>query len=129
MPLDWLTAQLGLTRAGIDAIAGTSEVHDWRDYPVGFAERFRQFYAAHGSHDRHGHVHGANLGVRGDAYLAVGGFAPLPSGEDHALWNALRTAGRAHVASHLVPVTTSVRRVARAPAGFSGFLRAFDHAA
>jgi hypothetical protein len=28
--------------------------------------------------------------VRGDAYLAVGGFPPLPTGEDHALWNALR---------------------------------------
>ena len=33
----------------------------------------------------HGHVHGANMGFRGDAYLAAGGWYPLASGEDHDL--------------------------------------------
>jgi RNA polymerase sigma-70 factor (ECF subfamily) len=30
-------------------------------------------------------VHGANLGIRASAYLAAGGFPPLPTAEDHAL--------------------------------------------
>jgi hypothetical protein len=84
------------------------------------AERFRQFYVRGGEH--HPHVHGANLGVRADAYLAAGGFAAHPTGEDHALWRAL--ADRPRIATRRIPVVTSARRRARAPSGFAGFLTA-----
>jgi hypothetical protein len=67
-------------------------------------------------------VHGANLGVRADAYLEAGGFAGLATGEDHALWNALRQRGRRMVSKRAVKVTTSSRIRARARHGFAGFL-------
>ena len=123
VPPDWLVAQLQLARDGAEAVAGTIQVADWDGYPIGSGERFLQLYEPSGSGDGHDHVHGANLGVRADAYLAAGGFAPLITGEDHAMWRALRA--RPRVASRGLAVTTSARRRARAPDGFSSFLRAF----
>jgi glycosyltransferase involved in cell wall biosynthesis len=123
VPPGWVADQLALAADGAEAVAGSVEVRDWRGYPAGFSERFQQFYAPPGSEDSHGHVHGANLGVRGDAYLSVGGFASLPTGEDHALWNALHA--RPRVSSRKIAVTTSARRQARAPDGFSRFLARF----
>ena len=35
----------------------------------------------------HAHVHGANLGIRADAYLDVGGWSDASLAEDHCLWN------------------------------------------
>ncbi len=66
----------------------------------------------------HPHVHGANLGVRGDAYLAVGGFPPLAVSEDAALVGALALAGRTVLRTPSCPVVTSARRHPRAPGGF-----------
>lgn len=126
VPSSWLVDQLQMARDGAEAIAGSIAVTDWNGYPIGFGERFVQFYAPPGCGESHGHVHGANLGVRADAYLAVGGFAPLASGEDHALWNALHLAARRRMASRAIPVTTSARRTGRAPDGFSQFLRRLD---
>jgi hypothetical protein len=120
----WLTDQLRLAADGVEAIAGSIDVHDWSEQPPGWAERFRDLYEPAGSSDSHAHVHGANLGVRADAYLAAGGFEPLATGEDHALWNALRRARRRQVSSRRLTVVTSARRVARAPLGFSAFLAA-----
>ena len=122
VPPTWLTDQLRLAAEGAEAVAGSIEVHDWSDQPPGWAERFRAHYEPPGSTDTHDHVHGANLGVRADAYLAAGGFEPLATGEDHALWNALRRARRRQISSRRLAVVTSARRVARAPHGFSGFL-------
>lgn len=121
VPEDWLLEHVRCARAGAEAIAGTVRVSDWSEYPAGFGERFTTFYDELGTDEHHGHVHGANLGVRADAYLAAGGFAALATGEDHALWRALDA--RARVSSRHIAVTTSARREARAPAGFSGFLR------
>ena len=42
-----------------------------------------------------GHVHGANLGVRADAYLRAGGFPDRPEHEDVDLVAALTAVGRA----------------------------------
>lgn len=123
VPENWLAKQLALADAGADAFAGTIAVDDWSEHPPAVARAFLRFYFPPGAGDHHDHVHGANLGVRADAYLAVGGFAGLSTGEDHALWNALRGAGRRLVASRHPAVVTSARRSARAPAGFSGFLR------
>ena len=132
VPSHWLTDQLDLAASGAQAIAGTIHVADWHGYPDRFGARFVQYYARRGSQDDgsaddHPHVHGTNLGVRADAYLAVGGFAPLPSGEDHALWQALRAAAVPCVATRAIEVVTSARRHGRAPAGFSKFLRDLEY--
>lgn len=118
VPRDWLAKQLRFARAGAHAVAGTISVDDWSEHPPGLADRFARFYTRGGA--RHGHVHGANLGIRADAYLAAGGFAAVETGEDHALWKAL--AGRPRIATRRIPVVTSARRQGRAPAGFAGFL-------
>lgn len=117
VPSDWLVTQLALAARGAQAVAGTVVVDDWTEHPSGLAERFVRFYEANS------HVHGANLGVRADAYLAVGGFEALESGEDHALWHAL--ADRPRMTTREIPVITSARRRGRAPAGFADFLIAF----
>jgi hypothetical protein len=124
VPHAWLTEQLRLANAGAAAVAGSIQVGDWDGYPARVVERFLRFYEPPGSGDAHTHVHGANLGVRADAYLEVGGFEPIATGEDHALWTALQRAARPRVSSRRLAVQTSARRHARAPRGFSDFLAA-----
>lgn len=70
-----------------------------------------------------GHVHGANLGVRASAYVAVGGVLPLVVGEDVELVRRLREAGRPVVESEQQPVLTSARLDGRAPDGYAAHLR------
>ena len=71
-------------------------------------------------------MHGANLGLSAAAYRAVGGFPALSTGEDVALVEALAGSG-ARIAWLARPVVaTSARRSARAPHGFSSFLRALE---
>jgi cellulose synthase/poly-beta-1,6-N-acetylglucosamine synthase-like glycosyltransferase len=70
-----------------------------------------------------GHVHGANLGVRADAYEQVGGFLPLFVGEDVDLVSRLRAARYSIAASERHPVVTSGRLSARAPDGYATYLR------
>ncbi|MFT3695956.1 MAG: glycosyltransferase [Kofleriaceae bacterium] len=113
VPSNWLDVQLS---ANVDAFAGTVEVLDWGEHSPTVSRVFRSFY------ERTMHVHGANLGVRADAYVEVGGFPSVPTGEDHALWNAL--ASHRRVFSREAPVVTSARRCGRAPHGFAGFLTA-----
>jgi glycosyltransferase involved in cell wall biosynthesis len=121
VPPGWLRRQLEYANAGWDVVLGTVTVTDWEGHPphvpVAFAERY-----AFGSAP-HPHVHGANLGIRASAYLAVGGFRPLSTAEDHALLAAATEAGRSVVHAGDITVQTSGRRVARAPRGFSNLLR------
>lgn len=125
---DWLATQLAWRARGAEAVAGTVMVEGWHEQP----RRVRSLYAAHmaalGQGLGHPHVHGANLGVSGAAYGAAGGIPALARAEDHALWTALRRAGRRAVAVGDLPVTTSARREGRAPLGFSGLLRRLDAA-
>ena len=92
-------------------------------YPQAVREQFLQ-----GEHavDGHPHVHGANMGFSAVAYRQCGGFAPLATGEDVALIQAMHGAGM-QVARLASPrVMTSARRHARAPHGFSEFLRRLE---
>ena len=114
---DWLVAQLSL-RA--DAVCGCVEVSDWSEHAEGVRERYLARYV---DADGHRHVHGANLGVATAAYQAVGGFPPLVSGEDVALVDALMASGIRVAWSAAPRVRTSARRRARAPGGFSDYLR------
>lgn len=120
VPPDWLARQL---QCGANAFCGVVAVGDWLDYPQAVREQFLQ-----GEHavDGHPHVHGANMGFSAVAYRQCGGFAPLATGEDVALIHAMHGAGM-QVARLASPrVMTSARRHARAPHGFSDFLRRLE---
>jgi pentapeptide MXKDX repeat protein len=117
VPVDWLTHQVEQYRRGCEGWAGTVMVDDWSERPLALAASFAQRYQL----DRleRPHVHGANLGVRGDAYLRAGGHPAIPTGEDHGLWQALLAVGANVVHDLTCPVITSSRCQARAPLGFA----------
>lgn len=124
VPVNWLTSMVNEARLGAHVVLGTV-VPGPGMRPSARAE----WAGRHHLRDGHPHVHGANFGIRGDAYLALGGWQPLVTGEDADL------ARRAALTGHLrisriasIPVVTSVRRDARAPRGFSSYLRALDAA-
>lgn len=121
VPVGWLTTQLAFATAGWEAVAGVVDIA--RDDPI-LHERFGAVYPELLADGAHTHVHGANFGVRADAYAAVGGWPIVAStGEDHRLWEALRIAGHRRLATTEPRVTTSHRLSARAPGGFAARLR------
>ncbi|MEV0621959.1 glycosyltransferase family 2 protein [Nonomuraea sp. NPDC050404] len=126
VPPCWLSRQLRYAEAGWEAVVGTVTVTDWQDYPPHSRGRYLERYAAGRAGAWHSHVHGANLGLTAAAYLAVGGFAELPTGEDHALVAALESAGRRVLRTTAVSVVTSARRSPRAPGGFGHLLAGLD---
>ena len=117
VPPDWLHGQLALAESGVDLVVGTVEPGDGCE-----PARTAAWHARHVLAEHHGYVHGANLGVRADAYGEVGGFAPLPLHEDVALVAAVRALGRPWVATDTVRVRTSGRTVGRADGGFASYL-------
>ncbi|MDX6570669.1 MAG: hypothetical protein QOH15_3247 [Gaiellales bacterium] len=123
VPADWLARQVALADAGADAVAGTIAVDDWHEQPRGTRDVFLARYASELRPTAHDHVHGANLGVRGSTYEAVGGLADLPLAEDHALVDALEAHGARIMRPPALRVRTSGRRESRAPGGFSDYLR------
>jgi glycosyltransferase involved in cell wall biosynthesis len=88
VPRGWLADQLQLARRGIEAFAGTVSVDSFEEHGPQVAERFRASYMI-ASDGWHPHVHGANLGVRADRYVSVGGWSAQQTGEDHDLWDRL----------------------------------------
>ncbi len=122
---DWLERQIALARAGAAAVAGVVELMADDDADDLLRRRFADAYPinADGSHV---HVHAANLGVRADAYRAVGGWRGLATGEDHDLWDRLVAGGWPTRSVGDVVVATSGRRRGRAPAGFAADLVALD---
>lgn len=124
VPRTWLLDHLRLAQHGYTAVAGIVDVDCFAEHHAHVETRFRLTYQINedGSHP---HVHGANLGVRADAYLLAGGWNALATAEDHDLWGRLRTAGT-HLSDARLRVVTSGRRVGRAPLGFAGALAAHN---
>ena len=118
VPRHWLLAQVRMASEGRELVVGSVEPHPG-DLT---AEELALWRARHSSADGHEHVHGANLGFSWDAYESVGGFAPIPTHEDVELVGAMRRAAVSWIASGGIAVTTSGRRVARAPGGFAHYL-------
>ncbi|MGB0114120.1 MAG: glycosyltransferase [Ilumatobacteraceae bacterium] len=118
VPSTWLVEQVALADRGADGVAGIVDLDDSAD------ERLRRAFGrsyALGLDGTHHHVHGANLGVRADRYLQVGGWRAMQTGEDHDLWNRVRVVGDC-VSTTSVVVRTSGRLAGRAPAGFASDL-------
>ena len=118
VPPAWITSQLELADAGTDVVVGTvrpeldalspAQVAAWRATRV--------------PGEANGHVHGANLGVRADAYAAAGGFPAVVEHEDVDLVQRLRDVGARITASAAGEVLTSSRRDGRTPGGYAGYL-------
>lgn len=122
VPRTWLTRQLRYARHGWEGVVGTVRVADWAGHPPAVPALYNRRYRSW--RGRHPHVHGANLGFSAAAYLAAGGFRPLPTAEDHALVNDLQAAEVRLLRTTRIAVVTSARTRARAPRGFSCLLTA-----
>ncbi|GAA1995303.1 glycosyltransferase [Nakamurella flavida] len=119
VPATWLHTHLRHARAGDDLLLGMVRLHG-DDLS---AAAMRDFAARHPARDGHPHVHGANLGVRGDAYRAAGGFPDVAEHEDVLLSRAVRDGGGRVAAVAASPVLTSARLHGRLAGGMSGYLR------
>jgi hypothetical protein len=120
VPADWLTGMTAEAQQGTHLVLGTVLPE-----PGLLAAARAEWLRRHHLRDDHPHVHGANLGVRGDSYLQLGGWQLLETGEDVEL--AARAASSGHLRisrTASLPVTTSARPAGRAPRGFSSYLRA-----
>ncbi|OSC25145.1 glycosyl transferase [Mycobacterium vulneris] len=125
---DWLVHQLGV---GADMVLGVVRVTDWRQHNADVVDRYMRCYqadTAHG-HEDHEHIHGANMGFSARAYWRVGGFRPLPTGEDVDLVERFDAAGYCIHRDTELSVITSARTQARAPLGFAHHLRQLGRSA
>jgi len=120
VPVTWLSHQLDLRAAGADVVLGTVRP-DFADLTVAHAENW---LATHPRGHPAGNVHGANLGLRADLYVAAGKFADLDQHEDVELVRAARALGARVVATDENEVVTSGRFWGRTPGGYAAFVRA-----
>jgi len=119
VPLSWILTQVRIARRGFAGMIGTVRP----DFDDLTSNQIRVWQATHTPGRPNGHVHGANLGVRADAYLAVGGFLAQPAHEDVTLVDRLIARGFALLPSDECEVITSGRRQGRTPEGYAAYLR------
>lgn len=119
VPDSWILDQVRLANAGADVVVGTVRPDPQDLSPTQLAA----WRATRVPGRPNGHVHGANLGVRADTYLRVGGFPDRPEHEDVDLVASLVAAGARVVATDACDVLTSGRAVGRTPGGYAGYLR------
>jgi glycosyltransferase involved in cell wall biosynthesis len=122
VPDDWLSHQLDVAAGGADLLRGLVQPDGQECGPAAYQAWSDAYRRGAG----HPHVHGANLGIRADAYVACGGFDRLASvDEDVLLVRRARELGRPIVASAGAVVTTSGRLVGRVrEGGFADYLAA-----
>ncbi len=125
VPKTWLHDQLSLATKGLVALAGIIDVDTFEEHDAEVPARFRKTYVIP-QNGIHSHVHGANLGVRADAYLRAGGWKYQATAEDHDLWKRLGHANSKRQSTGRLRVITSGRRVGRAPHGFAEALSAHN---
>lgn len=121
VPRDWIGTHLCHADGNTEAVAGIVQLD-----PVGLREEVGELFArtyALASNGTHVHVHGANFGVRADAYLDAGGWTDLPVAEDHCLWGRLLHRGSRLLSTVGSVVHTSGRLEGRARGGFADTLR------
>jgi len=118
VPENWIVHLIDLAKSGADVIVGPVRPSE-SDLD---ARRLRAWELTHLDGEAHGHVHGANLGVRANFYRAVGGFAPALEHEDVDLVrNVVALGSRLRVSD--LSVTTSGRLQGRTAGGYAGYLR------
>lgn len=122
---DWLVRQ---TESGADVVLGVVRVGNWRHYPAAVVRRYLAAYRSKSRPDGtgHGHVHGANMGLRADVYWTVGGFAAMRSREDVDLVERCEEIGSWIDRDSRLSVETSARPMGKAPRGFAAYLRSMS---
>lgn len=106
-------------------VVGVTSLDRWRGTQPAAAAYERLLLAKvrrAGELHQHDHVYGANLAVRADAYLDVGGFPGAVHGEDQALVDALAARGHRLLRTREISVVTSGRLVGRAGNGLAARL-------
>lgn len=127
----WVSQILSLaSTTGAGAVVGLAALDRWRGgldgrraYQALLRAKMRDGGEPHNQHD---HVYAANLAVRGDLYLTVGGFPRVGHGEDQRLVELLAAAGHNVVRTRDVSVTTSGRFEGRAADGLADRLCRLD---
>lgn len=114
---DWLRAHQEAFEGGFDAYCGRVEF----DASSPMLEDFANQYAL----QTHKRIHGANLGIRAEAYWAVGGMPKLTCHEDKILIETLEDQDYRVKWEEKPTVRTSVRLEGRAPEGFAAALKRF----
>lgn len=117
---DWLVRQI---ESGADMVLGVVRIANWRRVPAAVSHLYLKAYRAKRRGSEHGHIHGANMGFRADAYWRIGGFAPFATGEDVDLVRRFEQEGYRIRRDEQLSVVTSARQVGRAPRGFASHLR------
>jgi glycosyltransferase involved in cell wall biosynthesis len=126
VPPDWAVAHLRHAATGASGVAGLAELSEASHLSAVARRRYRTLVRDGLDGGQHGHVHGANLGVRADAYVAVGGFPSDGTGEDHGLWHRLDDAGYELARPTAVRVHTSARLRGGATGGLADLLRSLQ---
>lgn len=119
---NWMQRQLELARHGYCGVAGIVQV----DTVAGLDEVTLQALLADYKiceDGTHPHVHGANLGVRADAYIDAGCWSSLAVAEDHCLWSRIKARGWPTTSCAKTVVRTSGRLYGRAVGGYADTLR------
>lgn len=118
VPVNWLSAQAEFAGRRKGMMIGTVRPN-FVDLST---EQIDAWQARHTPGRANGHVHGANLGVRADLYLAAGGFPEYAEHEDVELAGHVRRLGARVIASDSCEVITSGRALGRTPGGYAGYL-------
>ncbi|WP_433286412.1 glycosyltransferase [Pseudonocardia sp. CA-142604] len=126
VPPDWALAHLRHAEAGACGVAGLADLSGGDRLSIAAQQQYHALVGDRLDSDRHMHVYGANLGMRADAYVAVGGFPTDGPGEDHGLWRRLDEAGYRLTCPTTEPVRTSARLHGRADGGLADLLRSLD---
>jgi glycosyltransferase involved in cell wall biosynthesis len=124
VPRDWLSHQLDHAARGADLFRGLVEPDQDECGPAAYDAWFKGYVQV----DGHAHVHGANLGIRGDAYALCGGFDHLAAfDEDVTLSRNAQHERLTVVASAQARVATSGRLQGRVNGGgFARYLHAMN---
>jgi cellulose synthase/poly-beta-1,6-N-acetylglucosamine synthase-like glycosyltransferase len=119
---NWIHHQLSFAAQAYAGVAGVIHVNSIDGLGSDDVAALLEHYVVNedGSHP---HVHGANLGIRGDAYVDAGGWSDLPVAEDHCLWSRVKARNWPTISSASSVVVTSGRLVGRATGGFADNLR------
>jgi hypothetical protein len=123
VPTDWVIRMLTHAARGAAAIAGLARLDSMGGLTPGARRAYVDLVRTGIDGDQHRHAYAANLAVRADAYLDVGGWPPVQVGEEHALLSALEHAGRPVLRTTDIVVSTSSRQEARARGGLGDLLK------
>lgn len=128
VPTGWATDHLARAGRGVAAVAGMVDLAGWDD-PDALSPAAREAYlrligsgAVPRPGGEHDNVYAANLGIRGDVYLEVGGFPRIAPGEEHALLARLRRTEHVLSSPTDLRVRTSARQKGRAIGGLADLL-------